>query len=114
MFFVLGCEVLYLLFSLYFVMREIKQFKQNGRQQFKNPWSVLEIFVTMLSVAAVVVYFLRLKHTADSVQEMIKNPDKFVSFHFTALLDEVFKCILGFIVFLSFLKVHRKRNKFLT
>ena len=80
-----------------------------GRQHLKNPWSILEIFVTMLSLSAVVLYFLRLKFTNEALKELRVGTRAFVSYHYCAFLDEWFNCILGIIVFLSFLKVNGTR-----
>ena len=108
MYFVLTCEIVYLLFCIYFVLKEIKQFVKKGKEHLKNPWSVLEIFLTCLSLTAVGLYFARLAFTKRALKAMNNNlGTSFVSFHYTAFLDEWFKCIIGIIVFLSFLKVFR-------
>ena len=108
MYFVLTCEIVYLLFCIYFVFKEIKQFVKKGKEHLKNPWSVLEIFLTCLSLTAVGLYFARLAFTNSALKAMNNNlGTSFVSFHYTAFLDEWLKCIIGIIVFLSFLKVFR-------
>lgn len=107
MYFVLTCEIVYLLFSVFFVVKEIRLFVKKGREHLKNPWSVLEIFVTLLSLSAVGLYFTRLKFTKDALRDMNNDHSGFVSFHYTAFLDEWLKCIMGIIVFLSFLKLFR-------
>ena len=108
MYFVLTCEIVYLLFCIYFVFKEIKQFVKKGKEHLKNPWSVLEIFLTCLSLTAVGLYFARLAFTKRALKAMNNNlGTSFVSFHYTAFLDEWFKCIIGIIVFLSILKVFR-------
>lgn len=107
MYFVLTCELVYILFCAFFVVREIRQFVKKGREHLKNPWSVLEIFVTLLSLCAVGLYFARLKFTKDALKDMDSDSAGFVSFHYTAFLDEWLKCIMGLIVFFSFLKLFR-------
>ena len=107
MYFVLTCEIVYLLFSAFFVFKEIKQFVKKGREHLKNPWSVLEILVTLLSLSAVGLYFARMSFTNDALRDMGNDHSGFVSFHYTAFLDEWLKCIMGIIVFLSFLKLFR-------
>ncbi|KAL9957163.1 hypothetical protein ACROYT_G038767 [Oculina patagonica] len=107
MYFVLTCEIMYLLFSAFFVFKEIRMFVKKGREHLKNPWSIMEIFVTLLSLTAVGLYFARLKFTNDALRDMNNDHSGFVSFHYTAFLDEWLKCIIGIIVFLSFLKLFR-------
>ena len=63
--------------------------------------------MTLLSLSAVGLYFARLKFTNDALRDMSDDRTGFVSFHYTAFLDEWLKCIMGVIVFLSFLKVFR-------
>lgn len=82
-------------------------FVKKGREHLKNPWSIMEIFVTLLSLSAVGLYFARLKFTNDALRDMNNDHSGFVSFHYTAFLDEWLKCIMGIIVFLSFLKLFR-------
>ncbi|XP_048575351.1 uncharacterized protein LOC5511746 isoform X2 [Nematostella vectensis] len=107
MFFVAACEIIYLLFTAYFIFREIKQAYKLGLDKLKNPWSILEIFVTCLSLSMVVLYFLRIKFTAEVVKDMRNDPTRFVSLHYTAFLDEWIKCLMGLIVFFSFIKIVR-------
>lgn len=107
MFFVLTCEIVYLLFCTFFVAKEIKMFVKKGREHLKNPWSILEILVTLLSLSAVGLYFARHKFTNDAIRDMNTDRAGFISFHYTAFLDEWLKCIMGLIVFFSFLKVFR-------
>lgn len=107
MYFVLTCEIVYLMFCVFFVVKEIRLFVKKGREHLKNPWSVLEMFVTLLSLSAVGLYFARMKFTNDALRDMNDDRFGFVSFHYTAFLDEWLKCIIGIIVFLSFLKLFR-------
>lgn len=107
MYFVLSCEIVYLLFTLYFLFRELKMVKKEGLGHLKNPWSMVEVFVTMLSLSLVVLYFVRMKFTGDSVKAMRMDHNKFISFHYTAFLDEWINAMMGLIVFLSFLKIVR-------
>ena len=105
--FVITCEVVYVLFTLFFVVKEVKLLLKRGRVHLKNPWNILEILVTLLSLSAVGMYFARLKFTKDALKDMKIDRAGFISFHYTAFLDEWFKCIMGIIVFLSFLKMFR-------
>ncbi|KAK3717356.1 hypothetical protein QZH41_011584, partial [Actinostola sp. cb2023] len=107
MYFVMTCEILYMIFTLYFVFRELKKVKTEGFNALKNGWSVTEIFVTVLSLSLVVLYFLRMKFTDDAVAQMREDQTKFVSFNYTAFLDEWINAFMGFIVFLSFVKIIR-------
>ena len=107
MYFVLTCEIVYLMFCVFFVVKEIRLLVKKGREHLKNPWSVLEMFVTLLSLSAVGLYFARMKFTNDALRDMNDDQSGFVSFHYTAFLDEWLKCIIGIIVFLSFLKLFR-------
>lgn len=107
MYFVLSCEILYLLFTLYFLFRELKMVKKEGVGYLKNPWSIVEVFVTMLSLSLVVLYFVRMKFTSDSVEAMRTDHNRFISLHYTAFLDEWINAMMGLIVFLSFLKIVR-------
>ena len=107
MFFVAACEITYLLFSAFFVVREIRLFIKKGREHLKDPWGVLEIFVTLLSLSAVGLYFARMKFRDDALDTMRATRSGFVSFHYTAFLDEWLTCIMGIIVFLSFIKMFR-------
>ena len=107
MYIVLACEITYFLFCSFFVFKEIRLFVKKGREHLKNPWSILEIVVTLLSLSAVGLYFARMTFTKKALEGMKRDRKGFVSFHYTAFLDEWLKCIMGIIVFLSFLKMFR-------
>ncbi|XP_068717222.1 polycystin-2-like [Montipora capricornis] len=106
-YFVLTCEIVYLLFCAFFVFKEIRMSIKKGREHLRDPWSILEIVLTLLSLSAVGLYFTRMKFTDDALHFMREDRTGFVSFHYTAFLDEWLKCIIGVIVFLSFLKMFR-------
>lgn len=107
MYFVMACEITYLLFTLFFIFRELKKVKKEGTDALKNVWSITEIFLTMLSLSLVVLYFVRIKFTDDAIAQMRADHAQFVSFNYTAFLDEWINALMGFIVFFSFIKIIR-------
>ena len=57
--FVLACQIIYLLFILFFMVRECREIYSHGRKYFCWFWSWVELWIIGMSIGSVVVYAYR-------------------------------------------------------
>ncbi|KAK3612419.1 hypothetical protein CHS0354_032020 [Potamilus streckersoni] len=103
--FVILCELSALACVIYFLGREIKSFRQEGRMYFMSFWNCMELSSLCGSLVSVVMYLMRLALTTYTVQKVTKLRVKFHSFQRIAMWDELFGIFLAFTIFLSILKL---------
>ncbi|XP_060063521.1 uncharacterized protein LOC132543982 [Ylistrum balloti] len=115
MLFQLACEVIYLLFTLYFVIRETRGIIREKAKYFKQFWNLIEFGICGMSVTAVVLYFYRLIIT-NKLTERFKEThgNEYMKFQYVGYWSEIFSYIIGWLVFfgtLKFLKLLRFNKK---
>ena len=104
-FFVIGCEVIFLLYILIFLIRESRLIHKQGWSYFTEFWNLVEFSIIFLSVLSVFFYFYREK-LAKELMTRINNrvPNVYVNFQFAANWDLCFSYIVALIVFFVMIK----------
>ncbi|XP_070577743.1 uncharacterized protein [Ptychodera flava] len=104
--FYLTCELIFIVFVVYFIVREILRMKRQKCDYFKKYWSWVEMIKLVLCLAAI---FLTIQQSAFStfaVDELnSQGPNTFVNLQQAAAINLVYVYILASIVFLSFIKL---------
>ncbi|XP_071550540.1 polycystin-1-like [Panulirus ornatus] len=103
--FIICCEVLFIIFVVYFTIREVVFFYKQRLKYFDNYWSYAEIAILLASYSAIVVYIFRYLATDEVLKEFDRtHGNGYVKLQFAAFLDELYGYIVGFIVFVGTLK----------
>ncbi|XP_041364430.1 uncharacterized protein LOC121379844 [Gigantopelta aegis] len=105
------CEIVYLIFTMAFIVIEIRNFYKQRMQYFKYFWNWIELSIIGSSVGSVVVYFYRLivvNRLTSEIKEFHGN--SYMKFQYAAYWSEMFSYMIGWLVFsatLKFLKLLR-------
>lgn len=115
MLFVLGCEITYMLFTLYFIFAESRNLYKLRLAYFKEFWNFVELGICGMSVTAVVIYFYRMFET-NRLTDVFKDShgNEYMKFQYVGYWSEIFSYIIGWLVFfatLKFLKLLRFNKK---
>ncbi|XP_037070763.1 location of vulva defective 1-like [Pollicipes pollicipes] len=103
--FVIICELVYCLFILYFIVREIRLMCKMKKQYFRNYAVYAEWSIILLSFAGLVVYIMRYVETTQLLDFFKKTyGNGYVGLHYAKALDDLFGYIVGIIVFIATLK----------
>ncbi|XP_072028186.1 polycystin-1-like protein 2 [Amphiura filiformis] len=104
----LTCEVIYFIFSMYFIIKECMAIRKEKRMYWKKFWNWAEWCIIGFSIATAGVYFTRLYVTdqvLDKLSAARKSSDTvYVSLQYIAYLTEIYNYFLGWVVFMSSLK----------
>ena len=103
--FVIVCEIMYLLFIIYFIVREVRLIRKQKKAYFKQYASYAEWSIILLSFTGVIVYIMRYVKT-DSILEIFKQTYgiEYIRLNYVLLLDDLYGYIVGIIVFIATLK----------
>lgn len=106
--FVVLCEIFYLTFIIYFTVREIKCWKNQGRHYLQSYWNWAEIFVIVSSYCAVGLYIFRTILTYQILSVFNQtHGNGYVKLQYVSTVDEIFGYFLAFIMFVAILKFIR-------
>ena len=87
--FVLIGQVIYALFILYFLIREIRKIIREKKEYFNNSWNGVEVCIISLSIASMVFYFYRVDVGNRMIEQRKKYPQMFLNFHYLVNWDQV-------------------------
>ncbi|XP_027877842.1 polycystic kidney disease protein 1-like 2 [Xiphophorus couchianus] len=104
-FFVMASEIIYLLFILYYMFKQVKLLKQHRWLYFKSKWNLLELSIILLSWSATAVFIQRTLLGNRDVKFYQNHKDQFASFQETAAADSVLQYLVAFLVLLSTVKL---------
>ncbi|CAL1538860.1 unnamed protein product, partial [Lymnaea stagnalis] len=105
MLFQLVCEVVYILFTAFFIIRELRELIKTRLSYFMHFWNLVEIGIIAMSLSAIVIFFYRLYKTNDLTKAFKEsNGNGYVKFQYVGYWNEMFSYMIGFLVFLATLK----------
>ena len=103
----MACEVILAFLLLNWILRDGKRLWKERKAFWKNVWNIVDITVTSLSIASLVLYFMRMVFLNSAVGKVREDRSKFVSFQYVVLLNEGVNAMIAFVVLLLNLKFLR-------
>ncbi len=104
-FFVLGCEGLYVLFILYYLVEEIIEIRIHKLQYLKSFWNILDIVVILISLICIVFNVYRTLTVGEKLDALLAKPDSFADFEFLSFWQVQFNSAIAITLFLAWIKV---------
>lgn len=108
MLFQIVCEIIYVLFVLSFIVKEIRNLWRQRKEYFKQIWNFIEISVIVLSVCGITIFFYRLVTTNALVKQFAQtHGDSYIKFQYVGYWNELLMYIVAWLVFLANIKFVR-------
>ncbi|XP_055954867.1 uncharacterized protein LOC126810750 isoform X1 [Patella vulgata] len=111
MLFQIACEVIYLLFTAWFIIKAVKNIFKEKIKYFFVFWNIIELGIIAVSLGAVIVYFYRLNVTNELTAIFARSHgNEYMKFQYAGYWNEIFTYMIGWLVFfgtLKFLKLLR-------
>ena len=79
-FIVLACEIIYIIFIIYYIVEESIEIKHNGFIYFNNIWNLLDLTVIIVSCVNVVLIFYSNYEIDLVLGDLLAKPDEFADF----------------------------------
>ena len=106
--FVIICELTYVGFIIYFTIREIKNWRNQGKSYLKSYWNWAEIIIITLSYVGMVLYVYRMYLTYNILKLFDRtHGNGYIKLQFVSTIDEMFGYIIAFTIFIGILKFIR-------
>lgn len=99
------CEIVYVLFVVFFIIKEIRNMYKQGRSYFRQFWNWNEMGIIVLSIGAIVIYFYRFVIAKVLVEEFHNSKgNKYMKFQYVGYWNEMLVYLCGWLVFLASIK----------
>ncbi|XP_032365811.1 polycystic kidney disease 2-like 1 protein isoform X2 [Etheostoma spectabile] len=106
-YFILGCEMVFCLFIMYYVVEEILELRIHRLSYFKSIWNILDVVVIMLAIVAIVFNVFRTVKVDKLLGKLLEQPDIYADFEFLAFWQTQFNNMNAVNLFFAWIKVFK-------
>ncbi|KAM9344848.1 polycystin-2-like protein 1 [Symphorus nematophorus] len=106
-YFILGCEMFFCVFILYYIVEEILELRIHKFSYFKSIWNILDIVVIMLAIVAIVFNIFRTVKVDNLLGKLLEHPDIYADFEFLAFWQTQYNNMNAVNLFFAWIKVFK-------
>ncbi|TPP55950.1 Polycystic kidney disease protein 2 [Fasciola gigantica] len=106
-YFVLACECIFLLFSLYYIVEEIMEISKHRLSYFTSVWNWLDIIIIALSLVCASFNIYRTIKVNELLDSLLQNPDQFANFQLLSIWQVNFNYGVAVTTFLAWMKIFK-------
>ncbi|CAF0799310.1 unnamed protein product [Didymodactylos carnosus] len=106
-YFVLACEVLFILFTAYYTIEEIIEISRYRLHYFKTIWNILDVVIIIISYICIAFNVYRQVKVGQILDSLLENEDSFADFEFLSYWQVQFNNIVAFAIFLAWIKIFK-------
>ncbi|XP_023183642.1 polycystic kidney disease 2-like 1 protein [Xiphophorus maculatus] len=106
-YFVLGCELVFCVFILYYVVEEILELRIHKFAYFKSIWNILDILVILLAIVAIVFNVFRTIKVDNLLGSLLEQPDLYADFEFLAFWQTQYNNMNAVNLFFAWIKIFK-------
>ncbi|KAI8494931.1 hypothetical protein Bbelb_275360 [Branchiostoma belcheri] len=104
---IIAAQVLWVIFIVYFTIREIGNIRKQRKEYFKSFWNWVEIVIILMSFLSLAMYGYRVMGAGAAMEAFQQNPRKFVSFQRLATMDEMYVYVMSTLTYVGVFKFMR-------
>nr|XP_020454653.1 polycystic kidney disease 2-like 1 protein [Monopterus albus] len=106
-YFVLGCEMVFCLFIIYYIVEEILELQIHKFSYFNSIWNILDIVVILLAVVAIVFNVFRTVKVDNLLGKLLEQPNMYPDFEFLAFWQTQFNNMNAVNLFFAWIKIFK-------
>ncbi|TDH01032.1 hypothetical protein EPR50_G00175900 [Perca flavescens] len=106
-YFILGCEMVFCLFIIYYVVEEILELRIHKLSYFKSIWNILDVVVIMLAIVAIVFNIFRTVKVDKLLGKLLEQPGIYADFEFLAFWQTQYNNMNAVNLFFAWIKVFK-------
>ncbi|XP_045927352.1 polycystic kidney disease 2-like 1 protein [Micropterus dolomieu] len=106
-YFILGCEIVFCLFILYYVVEEILELRIHKFSYFKSIWNILDIVIIMLAIVAIVFNVFRTVKVNKLLGKLLDKPGIYADFEFLAFWQTQYNNMNAVNLFFAWIKIFK-------
>ncbi|XP_050982365.1 polycystic kidney disease 2-like 1 protein [Labeo rohita] len=106
-YFIVGCEIVFCVFILYYIVEEILEFRIHKLSHFNSIWNILDIVVILLAVVAIVFSAFRTIKVDELLGNLLEKPDIYADFEFLAFWQTQYNNMNAVNLFFAWIKIFK-------
>lgn len=108
-YFVLACEVVFVLFVLYYTVEEILELRKLGLYKYltSSVWQVLDLVILVCSYVSILFYAYRTVLIDNTLDDLIEDDATYANFEHVAYWQTEFNFLIALTLFLSWIKAFK-------
>ncbi|KAM3606549.1 uncharacterized protein V6R79_018486 [Siganus canaliculatus] len=106
-YFILGCEMVFCVFILYYIVEEILELRIHKFSYFKSIWNILDIVVIMLAIVAIVFNIFRTVKVDNLLGKLLEQPEIYADFEFLAFWQTQYNNMNAVNLFFAWIKIFK-------
>uniref|UniRef100_A0A671NSS1 Polycystic kidney disease 2-like 1 protein n=1 Tax=Sinocyclocheilus anshuiensis TaxID=1608454 RepID=A0A671NSS1_9TELE len=106
-FFIIGCEIVFCVFILYYIVEEILEFRIHKLSHFNSIWNILDIVVILLALVAIVFSAFRTIKVDEILGNLLEKPDIYADFEFLAFWQTQYNNMNAINLFFAWIKIFK-------
>uniref|UniRef100_A0A8C1XIV0 Polycystic kidney disease 2-like 1 n=1 Tax=Cyprinus carpio TaxID=7962 RepID=A0A8C1XIV0_CYPCA len=106
-FFIIGCEIVFCVFILYYTVEEILEFRIHKLSHFNSIWNILDIVVILLALVAIVFSAFRTIKVDEILGNLLEKPDIYPDFEFLAFWQTQYNNMNAVNLFFAWIKIFK-------
>nr|CAB3264909.1 polycystin-2-like [Phallusia mammillata] len=106
-YFLMACEILYMLFIFYYIIEEILEIKKHKCSYFKGVWNCLDVIIILLSLTAMAFNVYRTVKVDELLELLLVNPLVYPDFEFLAYWQMQYNDMVAVVVFFAWIKIFK-------
>ncbi|CAM4726777.1 unnamed protein product [Leuciscus chuanchicus] len=106
-FFIIGCEIVFCVFILYYIVEEILEFRIHKLSHFTSIWNILDLVVILLAVVAIVFSAFRTIKVDKLLGNLLEQPDIYADFEFLAFWQTQYNNMNAVNLFFAWIKIFK-------
>ncbi|XP_053477499.1 polycystic kidney disease 2-like 1 protein [Ictalurus furcatus] len=106
-YFILGCEIVFCVFVLYYIVEEILEVRIHKCSYFTNIWNILDVVVLLLAVVAIIFNVFRTIKVNKLLGSLLKDPSIYADFEFLAFWQTQYNNMNAVNLFFAWIKIFK-------
>ncbi|CDQ58575.1 unnamed protein product [Oncorhynchus mykiss] len=106
-YFIIGCEMVFCLFILYYIVEEILELRIHGFSYFSSIWNTLDVVVILLAIVAIIFNVFRTIKVDKLLGKLLEQPGIYADFEFLAFWQTQYNNMNAVNLFFAWIKVFK-------
>ncbi|XP_048663097.1 polycystic kidney disease 2-like 1 protein isoform X2 [Marmota marmota marmota] len=106
-FFIVGCEIIFCIFILYYVVEEILELHMHRLHYLSSIWNVLDLVVILLSIMAMGFHIFRTLEVNRLMGKLLQQPNTYADFEFLAFWQTQYNNMNAVNLFFAWIKIFK-------
>lgn len=105
--FVFACEIIFVVFTAYYVIEEALEISHSGKKYFKKFWSWIDMIVVVLSSLSIGLCFWRQREIDNHISTIIANQNSYSDFDSLSFWSYTFDIMAACTIFIAWIKIFK-------